>query len=648
MLVAGSVSPRTQSRLDPTLRKQHHRPCRQPATQQSAPEGIAKATSSLASITGNTVDQNGLFFISKARSAHEELEGNRRVNGTVSSRGRDSPFHGYFPKLTETAIVKDTADRSASIPFRNTSANDRSFRPKTSPILHVNSRTETKPISRLGSPVNKVISKTDSRLRSSSSSESITLPPSRPPTPVTASDDRRRRPYSRTTLPSPDGSQVSRQRRSYTPRSSATASRPRSVASSSRYTDYDMDNQETVSEEYLHVKPVDVVSIVDTEESHRLLRQQHISSAMLYRQHSRGPRSIPGEYLAEHSHPMDSGRRSHPAMKFNERPCIRSESFFNEDLCDCINDLSRECCDVLGPRHCYDCEKLYRRVDASSRNLESFPMSMGPEQLAIMNVVGRMYPELSPLEVFHRIEQGDISVPSLRRDTRVHDRVRTAISDNGPPALLRKSSISAFNIPDGIGFFANIADLRTQLLQKQGGRAGRKNLFDELFKDQAHLPAVEEVLLVPKDQVDWENPANYFSPPLLSRAEIQRQLNQPRFYAGEKSNSYILPVAPDVDTLAGRNADAVKKIQNELASYKEARDGDEDIWATKHRIHSAMSGRSATSTLDTEAVCTAAFDQMSMRSDTGTLDDVDDDDDDDGASQKDYRDDDTDEEMKTE
>lgn len=644
MLISGGSSPRTQSRRDPAFLKgqQRRRPCRAPPAANHQPSKIITEDNTVQP-TSKIDDGNSLFFINKARAAHEELEGNRRLPsaGHSSRYGRESPFNGYFPKL-----VDDSGDSGIG------SLGQRSFSPSKFSSRRQSlyySETATIPESRpstprdRGSPYSASPGPSDRIRPGSWSSAAGPSDRVRPGSRSSASPaDRLRHPGSSSSiLPSPDSSQNSTElRQSLRRRRSAT---PPSCPPNSAIIEYTHGRNNSSSEEHKSwiddsissVNATEIVSLAKDQEARRVSKQKHenISHAMQARQHTLGLRHIPGECLAAKRQLMDDERR-YLDLKFNERPCLRSESFLNEELWESINDLSRECCDVLGPQHCHDCEKLKKRTDSTSRSVEAFPMNMTPEQHATMCAVRRMHPELSPWEVFFRIENGDISMQSLGREW-MKDKVNefsksVGDKDDMPPLLKTRLSISQFNVPDGLGFFANIADLRTQLLRQQGGRRGRRNAIFQMFQEDSHLPPIEDIEVVQKVEVDWENPVNYFAPPLLSRAEIRKQQSHPRFYAGDKSkNSYILPIAPDLDTLASKSDEIVRKLQQNLSSYNEANGIedtggeliDENTWA-RNRAQSARSCMT-TSTLDTDIVFQGVYKQMHPEEDVVDVEDQD-------------------------
>ena len=91
------------------------------------------------------------------------------------------------------------------------------------------------------------------------------------------------------------------------------------------------------------------------------------------------------------------------------KACKRMESVLNEDLGAVVNDLARQCCDVLGPSICKECTKNTKRfnnllifhrkhpdIDETAMTLYAIPL------------IQRMYPELGKSEVKAKLASGEI------------------------------------------------------------------------------------------------------------------------------------------------------------------------------------------------------------------------------------------------
>ncbi|XP_033629372.1 uncharacterized protein LOC117291638, partial [Asterias rubens] len=288
---------------------------------------------------------------------------------------------------------------------------------------------------------------------------------------------------------------------------------------------------------------ITTVGIEKEQEKFKATRRLTISSAMGARQHgSPRPASLGGarRKRLEREH-------AYLRMKFRERPCLRTESFLNQDLADEVNDMSRECCDVLGPKACHECDRLNRRSNSALRNEANFPsLHISAANFSTMTMVTQVRPDLSSREVLERLAQGDITRPQSLRHRKGTSKTGNNEEDD-EKSTERKISISAFSVPDGQGYFTNFTDLREQIFARQGKTRSREKRFNGA-QNMSNLPVITNVEIVPKKEHERENPANYFGPPMMSREEIKRQQSQPRFYAGAQGK-YELPEAPSIDEI---------------------------------------------------------------------------------------------------
>ncbi|XP_038049116.1 uncharacterized protein LOC119722826 [Patiria miniata] len=336
--------------------------------------------------------------------------------------------------------------------------------------------------------------------------------------------------------------------------------------------------------ENLNMRADDVATVAIEKEQQKFHteRRLNISSAMGVRQHG-SPR-----YASLSGTPTGRRKRrerehAYLCMKFRERPCVRTESFLNDDLYDRVNNMSRECCDVLGPKACHECDRLNRRSNSALRNEANFPsIHISAANFSTMTIVNRVRPELNSRQVLERLAQGDISRQSFSRQRTSSDEKRQEQdSEVDRPARRKKTSVSAFTVPDGLGFFTNFTDLTAQIFaKKRGERSGRPRHFNQGVGDSSNLPAITDVELVPKKEWERENPANYFGPPMLTRAEIERQKSHPRFYAGAGAK-YELPEAPSFDEIAFQASGARHKRIRQLEARSDTPDSEISLFSVK-------------------------------------------------------------------
>ncbi|XP_071488198.1 uncharacterized protein [Diadema antillarum] len=308
---------------------------------------------------------------------------------------------------------------------------------------------------------------------------------------------------------------------------------------------------------------VSVVEVVDIASEHEFRTRERIKSGRFHVERGRSASTHPKSARKV----RHSNEERYLQEKYRERPCSRAESFVNDEMLDTTSDLSRECCDVLGPWHCYDCNKILRRNDSFYRSKSAFPsIHMTPKNFSTITLVQRLFPELTTLDILEGVADGYISSRSFSKDRVMEiverkraDAKRKEIQEKWKGAAKRR--ISAFDIPDKVKFFSNFTDLRAQILAQQGSYTGLKGALFPLTRP-SEQPPPPEVELVLKKEEDRENPANYFCPPLMTREEILRQKSQPRFYAGAQSE-YKLPEAPPLTDILHKSNKAMRDLDTE-------------------------------------------------------------------------------------
>ena len=92
------------------------------------------------------------------------------------------------------------------------------------------------------------------------------------------------------------------------------------------------------------------------------------------------------------------------------KPCKRMESVLNEDLSAVVNDLSRQCCDVLGPTMCCECIKNVNRFNNFITFHNKHPdIDETAMTLYAIPLVQRMFPDLHKSEIKAKLVSGEIS-----------------------------------------------------------------------------------------------------------------------------------------------------------------------------------------------------------------------------------------------
>ncbi|XP_071941590.1 uncharacterized protein [Antedon mediterranea] len=238
------------------------------------------------------------------------------------------------------------------------------------------------------------------------------------------------------------------------------------------------------------------------------------------------------------------------------KPCVRESSVMRQRTSNKMNALSMEWCDVLGPKHCFNCDKVHKRKYYGAWNESNYEtIGINTENLSALTLVERLLPDMDSRDIQHNIADGNIARGELNRE-KLSERRKSTIDmeESQPPAASRRRRISAFGVPDGLGFFLNFSDLRSQIMEEEKKKKARKGVkFD-----------VTEYITIPSAEVDIEvvdnkdkHYANYFAPPLLSRSAVGPP---PSFYAGSDS-SYQLPRAPTITHLRQRASDAMVEME---------------------------------------------------------------------------------------
>ncbi|KAK2146017.1 hypothetical protein LSH36_639g01025 [Paralvinella palmiformis] len=95
--------------------------------------------------------------------------------------------------------------------------------------------------------------------------------------------------------------------------------------------------------------------------------------------------------------------------------CIRSRSALLRDLEGQVNSLSRQCCDVLGPKICHQCA-IIRRRSRDTRIYQSFLPNVDVDEdiLTTSLIVSKNYPNLNMEEIQLKLINGDILKPAFK------------------------------------------------------------------------------------------------------------------------------------------------------------------------------------------------------------------------------------------
>lgn len=215
------------------------------------------------------------------------------------------------------------------------------------------------------------------------------------------------------------------------------------------------------------------------------------------------------------------------------------------DLKPFSSSLSRQCCDVLGPKVCHECAKLNRRQKESKRFQTSSHncLYVSEGNYASAAVVSRAYPGMTQQEIQHRLARGDICRPSFKYDIQRARTLRegTTTASSAPPRGPQR--------PVTYNFFSSIKDLndkitRGELVRKiiitgdpekdlaRQEKQPREKTFSQALV--ARFVSHRKPAAVKRKQSRYRS---FYEPPLLPKV---CQNVEPAFFAGAIS-SYKLP-----------------------------------------------------------------------------------------------------------
>ena len=113
--------------------------------------------------------------------------------------------------------------------------------------------------------------------------------------------------------------------------------------------------------------------------------------------------------MYHHALTSGGGRRGKGAFE-SVKPCKRMESILNEDLAAVVNDLSRQCCDVLGPNLCGECIKNVKQFNNFIAYHNKHPdIDETAMTLYAIPLVQRMFPQFRRSEIKEKLASGEIS-----------------------------------------------------------------------------------------------------------------------------------------------------------------------------------------------------------------------------------------------
>lgn len=207
--------------------------------------------------------------------------------------------------------------------------------------------------------------------------------------------------------------------------------------------------------------------------------------------------------------------------------------------------IGRECCEIIGPQVCSQCnQSQYRQMGLESCD-QCFPtLRVSHENLTTAAVLQRYLPNLSEGDIQDKIAKGEIAKPRLLRKRSVekcnqnpkkenkNDNETNQGTSNNNNSLVRTSSM----------FFINIRDLNAKIVSGQVNRSigFSEKVQKDILKRQENRKKLSKPTMKPEPeqvQEPIERKAKFDPDILLS---LSMQTNEPAFFAGRK-NEYELP-----------------------------------------------------------------------------------------------------------
>ena len=222
--------------------------------------------------------------------------------------------------------------------------------------------------------------------------------------------------------------------------------------------------------------------------------------------------------------------------------CMRAQSALDRQIEDMVRPLSRHCCDVLGPSHCYQCNQITRQERDLSKHEAKYPLlHVSNDNISTTILVEKYMPNLNPYQIQHKIASGEISKPAY------HDRFFRAKSSseerNAPSKGASKKTIKrVLDKRRESAYFVNIRDLNSKIVSGDFTRKKALTTVSENNPNKSLTTFTERLyplFISPRKSKKPEKPTYIacYEPPLLPKV---CQNAEPSFFAGS-DGKYKLP-----------------------------------------------------------------------------------------------------------
>ena len=219
--------------------------------------------------------------------------------------------------------------------------------------------------------------------------------------------------------------------------------------------------------------------------------------------------------------------------------CMRAQSALDRQIEDMVRPLSRHCCDVLGPSHCYQCNQITRQESDLSKNEAKYPLlHVSNDNISTTILVEKYMPNLNPYQIQHKIASGEISKPAY------HDRffrAKSSIEERNAPTkgASKKTFKRVLDKRKESAYFVNIRDLNSKIISGNFTKMKALTTLNENNPDKSVTERLYPLFISPKKLKKPEKPTYiaYYEPPLLPKV---CQNVEPSFFAGS-DGKYKLP-----------------------------------------------------------------------------------------------------------
>lgn len=214
--------------------------------------------------------------------------------------------------------------------------------------------------------------------------------------------------------------------------------------------------------------------------------------------------------------------------------CARTRSAMDRDLEHAVTRLSRQCCDVLGPKTCHQCAMIQKRKDDTERQEASsvvFPNLHASEaNFSTAMMVSRVCPKLDAYQVQTKIVCGEINNPGIRS---LLERRRQMMKEEKEKKAVEERTKKTFrNLKTRISSKCLVSNMKSALNPDAAHPKASVRImsFSELVN-----PAFISLKNIPPEKEPVYRA--FYEPPLLPKS---CQNAEPSFFAG-KDDQYKLP-----------------------------------------------------------------------------------------------------------